>query len=326
LTKPDGLDYFLLITADRLRADPTRELTPTRVEAHRRNVAAEIQRAADGTWGWAVKNALQAGTFGAQFPYGHHLYGSEAETADVSADDLVRWFRANVRPENSTLLVVGRFDTSNARAVIQRDFSDIPGGQRPPRQVLTGAPQPRLTDAVSIKGSRNYVFVNWPVLKWWSDETASLILLQHILTERLGRSRPPFVAQASAETEFWELSGRFGLMAEFARASDRSRVEVWLRSELIRINADGVSDAELERARESEVAAIRTELARIGWEESRTELLGEGLVFADDPGAYLQMLSREQAVTSVSIKAVAARRLATSGFSLAVFGGAIPSP
>jgi zinc protease len=323
-TRPEGLDYFLLITADRLRADPIRELTASRVEAHRQNVAAEIRRQATGTWGWPVKYALHAGTFGVEFPYGHHLYGSEPETRDVSSDDLVRWFHANVRPEHAMLLVVGRFDTAAVRTAIERDFGSIAGGPRPSRRALTSLPHTRSSDTVSIETNRNFVLIDWPVLRWQSDETPALILLQHALSDRLSHSRPNFIKDASAELELWQLSGRFGLMAAFEAESDSKRAEGWLRSQLQRVQREGLTDAELASARDAELASITKELSRLGWEESRTELIGEGVMFADDPMAYARMLQRERSVSTALVRDIASERLGHPGFSLFVRGRVAP--
>jgi hypothetical protein len=71
-----------------------------------------------------------------------------------------------------------------------------------------------------------------------------------------------------------------------------------LRREVATLIANGVTDAELQRAREADIEEIRQALTRLGFEDSRTELLGEGALFADDPDAYLKELARGGDVTT----------------------------
>jgi predicted Zn-dependent peptidase len=320
--RPEALDLFVLAAADRLRADPRRELTDERVAAHRRNVTAEIARQASGTWGWPVKHALHVGTFGPQHPYGHHMYGSDAETAATSPDDMLRWFRAHLRPEYATLIVVGRFDTAAARAAIDRSFGAIPGGTRPSR----AAPVPVTTvagaDTVTIASDEGHVMLSWAVPHWASPERVALDLLAQVLTERLAASRPAAVRTAEAETEFWELAGRFGMQAtvESGSRAVEARAERWMRAALERLIAGGVTADELSRARAARTAAIRDHMAVIGWQGSRTELLGEGAILAGDPGAYVRQLERQGSVTPDLVQRTAAQWLASPGFVLVVRG------
>jgi predicted Zn-dependent peptidase len=318
--RPEALDLFLLAAADRLRADPVLELTTGHVNAHRRNVQAEIARAANGTWGWPVKSALHAATFGPHHPYGHHMYGSDAETRDATADDMLRWFRAHMRPEYTTLVVVGEFDTTAARAAIERAFGGIPGGARPARAAPWVPPAAPITDTVSIAADRSYVFFSWPVPPASSDAEASLSLLARVLTRRLAASRPAAVEDASAEAEFWELAGRFGLTAEFRPDAEENRpaVEAWLRRALTDLVTRGPTEAELRAARDGELADIREQMVALGWQGSRAELLGEGVIFSDDPDAFRVLLERQQSVSPAVARRTAEQWLSGRGAVLVV--------
>jgi len=320
--RAEAMDLFLLAAADRLRADPVLELTAARVETHRRNVVNEIARAAGGPWGWPVKLALHTGTFGPHHPYGHHMYGSEAETLGTSADDLLRWHRAHIRPEYTTLIVVGRFDPAAARSAIEQAFGGIPGGTRLVRSAHAVPVVAPATDSVSVVSDRSHVFLSWAVPQWDSEERPSLTVLARVLSYRLAASRPFSVQDATAEAEFWELAGRFGVRATFSKEADRPAIEAWLRREVARLLADGVTERELRMAHEAEIASIREQLLVLGWQSSRSELLGEGAIFADDPGAYLLHLERQGAVTPEIARRTALRWLADQGFLLVVRGTA----
>lgn len=320
--RAEALELFLHVAADRLRADPVLELTPERLAVHRRNVRSEIGRAANGTWGWPVKSALHAATFGPQHPYGHHIYGSEAETRDVTADDMLRWFRAHIRPEYTTLIVTGRFDTATARLAIERAFGGIAGGERPDRAAPAVPIMAPVVDTVTITSRTSYVFLSWVVPQAASEERAPLTLLARVLTERLRANRPASVEDAMAETEFWELAGRFGLRASFPSEveADRPVVEAWLRGTLADLLTNGVTLAELRAARDAELVDIREQMAALGWQRSRTELLGEGVIFSDNPDAYRVQLARQESVTPDAARRTAVQWLGDRGALLVVRG------
>lgn len=61
-------------------------------------------------------------------------------------------------------------------------------------------------------------------------------------------------------------------------------------------------------------------LDELGWIGGRIELVGESLVFADDPGRYLAHLDRQRTATAAEVRSVARSRLTAPAFVLAVHG------
>lgn len=146
-------------------------------------------------------------------------------------------------------------------------------------------------------------------------ERAALVAGPH--TRPTTDSEPaPLSRAATADTEFRDLAGRLGITATFSRQTDRPAIETWLRRELARVLADDVTERELELAREVEIIEVREKLTRLGWQNTRSELLGEGVIFADDPGSYLRRLARQADVTPDDARRCALKWLGRPGFTL----------
>jgi hypothetical protein len=179
-----------------------------------------------------------------------------------------------------------------------------------------------VVDTVTITSRTSYVFLSWVVPQAASEERAPLTLLARVLTERLRANRPASVEDAMAETEFWELAGRFGLRASFPSEveADRPVVEAWLRGTLADLLTNGVTLAELRAARDAELVDIREQMAALGWQRSRTELLGEGVIFSDNPDAYRVQLARQESVTPDAARRTAVQWLGDRGALLVVRG------
>lgn len=318
LVPVEGLEVGVLAVADRLRADPVQEFAVPQVELHRRNVAAEIVRFALTPWGWPVRSALLEGTFGPGHPYGHHLYGSEQQTRDISADDLLRWHRAHFRPEYATLILVGGFDGALALATIRRTFGSIPGGRRPAPGTAMNVVASRGSASLRLPGASSATLLSWALPPWGSPDHAALTLIGRILVDRLAGDRPAPVDSTSAVVEFWQLGGRLGVSATLTGEPARPAVEKWLYQEVKDVSERGVPESEFEAARHTVLGEVRGHLRRLGWFSSRAELLGEGVIYTDDPAAFLGILQRLAELDPSDVQQAARRWIAGSGFRLSV--------
>ena len=318
---PGDLDFLLIATADRLKSDPVEGLTERRVEYQRERVYAEIQRSEGRRWGWPVAYARRLGTFGAGHPYGHTGYGSDAETAAVAIDDLVRWQRAHVRPEYTTLFVVGPFDPARVLELIRHQFGSIPGGVRPPR-----ARPPEVPEAtpgrieVDIPADRGLVVTSWPTAPWASADGALLPLAVRILNERMEGNLPEGATDGGAEGEWFAFAGEVTTVAVLGSEADPEPAERWIRRHVAALTREGVTTDELARAQEAELALVRHQLGRPGWMQSRTDLLGFSLHYAGSPDAYLERLSRQLQATPESVRVVAWRWLRGPGYTVVATG------
>lgn len=101
-------------------------------------------------------------------------------------------------------------------------------------------------------------------------------------------------------------------------------VQLRMRLGMANLIRDGPTPRELDEAKAAERARIAHWMSRLGWQESRTELIGEGVVFDDDPNLYRRVLASQLEATRDVVRSVASRQLSGPGFTLVARGRAIP--
>lgn len=319
-TRAEGLDLFLRVFADRLAADPAVEHTAAQAEWHRANVVSEIERQASGLGGWPSRFAERSGTFGVAHPYGHAGYGSDVETAAITADDLLRWSRAHFRPEYSTLIVVGQMDTTAVRRAIGRFFGGIPGGTRPPSMPWTPTIVTAVADTVPIPSARHRVLLNWPGPAWGTMDDAVMMVVHQILAARVAAVQPSWISEVGATYDRAQLAGRLQLHAEVEDTDALRRAEQLLRTAVATLARDGPSPAELAAARAAWREELTATLSRLGWAGSRSELIGESMLFAGEPDAWRGHAERALGASASDVQAVVRRWLVAPGFTLTTLG------
>lgn len=316
---PEGASLFLLEAAGRLASDPAVDLTPERFQNQRERVLAEMGRFVHARWGEPVRVRLARGTFGAAHPYGHAAYGTPEETMAMARDDLVRWQRAHVRPEYTTLFVAGGFDPESIRGFIESVFGRIPGGDRPPREAPRVPAASGGRDSLSVAADESLLFLAWPIAEWASEDTPLLRLFGRAFEARLEASTPTGVEGVRVEVDAFELAGSFTVVVSHEPGTDAGVIEAWVR----RVMAgalERVEEPELAEAREAEETRVRSFLDEVGWIGGRIELVGESLVFADDPDRYLAHLDRQRTATVAEVVSAARSRLTAPAFVLVAHG------
>src|SRR3954470_17635550 len=89
-------------------------------------------------------------------PYKHPTIGSMEDLEAASIDDVREFYQTYYVPENATLVVVGDFDTTQAKALIEQYFGRVPKAERPvPRDIPKEPPQ--------LKEKRATIEAPWPL-------------------------------------------------------------------------------------------------------------------------------------------------------------------
>ena len=66
--------------------------------------------------------------YGSRHPYGYTDIGTEASIKSTSRDDLVRFWKTGFVPGNAALIVAGKIDSAELRALAEREFGAWPAG------------------------------------------------------------------------------------------------------------------------------------------------------------------------------------------------------
>ncbi|HEX9692275.1 MAG TPA: pitrilysin family protein [Gemmatimonadales bacterium] len=192
------------------------------------------------------------------FPYAHTVIGSMDDLDAAETPDIREFFDQFYAPNNATLVVVGDFEPTVAKQLIQQYFGDIPRAEEPPAptcDVSYGAGPERL-DFPDPLANLPAVFITYLVPRHNHPDAYALQLLTSILgggeSSRLNRSLVR--AAQTAVQAFADVGGRMGpsqfsLIAIANQGKEIGIVEEQLAAEMAKIADEGVTEAELQKAK-----------------------------------------------------------------------------
>jgi len=248
-----ALDLALFLESDRM-AFLDAGLTAENVQNQQSVVLQERARGYDGPNGrdW---DALALAQFPPEHPYGHPVIGSEADVSGFSLDAVQDFWRRSYRPSNAVLVLVGHFETADAREAVTRWFSDVPDHEAAPRSERADfafTPQRHmLYDNVSDRS----LYLSWgTVPEAHVDHAALEIAAQALSGGRGARLSDALVYDHSVAD--YELAMDYpmrdeGLFLVMASTSSRSlrAVNRVAQRQVASLWRDPLSDDELDRAR-----------------------------------------------------------------------------
>ena len=303
--KPDGIDLALQYVAERIKAKPD-DIKKKKIEQERVRVIKEIERnSVNPFWSAEGGMAMARATFGGNHPYGHNGYGTVKNNKKFILKDFQQWYSDYVHPENIILIVVGNFDLVETKELIKNYFDDMPFSAGKESKEI---PFPENIDEyikVTTNSDENYLSFTWAIPGWGSPEDGGFRLLSKILDERLKNKIKELSiiedANSSKLLNIHQLAGQFGVYASFPFLKDSISVEQLLIDTVDELVNNGVTNSELSRAKQKELTVIREMEKNIGFQNSRTELLGESLLFKNDPDFYFIRLKKQINITKNEI-------------------------
>lgn len=318
--KPEGLELGLRYAAERFRAD-TSTITDEIIERHRKNVLAELERnSSNSFWGYEPVTAREAGTFGTSHPYGHSGYGTPEENRNFTAHDVRVWYDRFISPQNSILFLVGNFDPKTARGLINQEFGGIPAGIGP-KTVSMFSPQHSASKiTIESPSTHHTLSLTWALPQNSLSDELALRIAANLIGRRLKNTKAlPSSVRDAGSTSFmnrYKFAGQFGVALAFSSLEDSAEVERLLRKTVVDIVRSGVSEKELQLAREDETKRIGDMTKELGFIGSRTELLGEGMLFTGNPNHYFAQMKQQSALTNRDVHAVVQQWLTREPFRL----------
>jgi predicted Zn-dependent peptidase len=308
---PDRMNLALWLEADRMRSlRITEENMKREVEVVKEERSLRIDNAPYGT------SQLDAGFYASYnpetcFAYAHSVIGSPEDLDAAELRDVQEFFNLYYAPNNATLTVVGAFDEAEARALIEDYFGSIPRGNEPP---VIGCEDP---------------FSHLPVTRRIQDGNAQLpaiwlsygtVARNHpdapaleVLASILGGGESSRLNQRVVRTEQAALQAAAfhnarlgpGLMQVVGIANMGIAPEallVLLEEEISRIVAEGVTEAEVTRARNQALAGLIFGRQSV---MGRAEALQTANHFYGSPEAVDRAVDALAAVTAADVHRVA---------------------
>jgi predicted Zn-dependent peptidase len=270
------------------------------------------------------------------FPYAHSVIGSMADLDSAKLPDVQAFFETYYAPNNATLVVVGDFAPSELRSLVNQYFAGAPSHAVPeaPRcDATTTGSAPKRREVHDAQANLDALLRIYRVPEHRHADTPALELLNIILgqgeSSRLNvavvRRDKAAVAAGAILNPFGSRNGpgiwvAYGIVNQGVPAE---RMDTLIAAQLDSIRANGITPAELEKAKNA---------LRAGFIANRETTLGKAeelhhyLTFHNSIDEINTDLDRLLAVTSDDVKRVANTYLAPGNLTLLIVrAGAAPS-
>jgi zinc protease len=323
-TAEDRTNYWQVLPSNRLNlglwleADRMRSLAVTDSNFHNQREAVKEERRLrvdNQPYAAAIFEGMYAlADSSSCFPYAHSIIGSMADLDAAKTEDVKAFFELYYAPNNATLVVTGDFQPGEAKRLIQEYFGGIPRGPDPPAvncesRFSPGSIRRRWPDP---KANLPAVLLAYRIPEYRSEDTPAIELLATILgqgeSSRINNAvvREQQLAQAAIVLSN-PASPRRGPGVLLALGISNQGVtpdslEAGLAAEFRKVGAEGVSEAELTKAKNGYRTQLITQQQRA---LARAEALQGAQMFLGDPQAVNTNWQRFLAVTAEDLKRVA---------------------
>ncbi|HVS76261.1 MAG TPA: pitrilysin family protein [Steroidobacteraceae bacterium] len=301
-----ALELMLDLEADRVAH---LAFTPEVIESERGVVASERRlRVEDNSHGLLAEQ-VQATAFVAH-PYRFPTIGWPADIQSWRLEDLQAFYRTYYAPNNLTLTLAGDVDPERAIALARRCFEPIPA-QAPPPPVRAVEPEQFCERRVLIRRKAQTPLLQcaYKAPRAADPRAPAVSLLLSALVEgdasRLHRTLVEDRRLAIEVSGHWQEGfdpGLLWLSLVLPEGADPEETREALDAEVATIAADGITEAELERARNLSAVGLWKKLATM---DGKAQLLGEYEVFHEDWSKLFEAPARIADVSAEELRAVA---------------------
>jgi predicted Zn-dependent peptidase len=262
--------------------------------------------------------------------YKHSVIGSMADLNAASVADVSEFFKIYYAPNNAVLALVGDFTEKTALALLNKHFGAIPP-QPKPAAVDTSEPAQTAERRFTLEDPLGRLPIVQIAYKTLSAGNQADIYALQVLASALGsgqssRLYQSLVKEKQLVTGVGSFSSNrrgansFNVNATAAPGKNPSDVEAAIYAEIERLQREGVTDAELEKAKTvARRNAIQSRQSSLGVAIS----LAEAAVAWNDPNLFNTGLERTMAVTKADVQRVAQKYLQAANRTVGI---GLPKP
>ncbi len=297
-------------------------ISPDVVESERGVVASERRQSVDNDTAGLLFEQMMATAYLAH-PYQFPIIGWPSDIAAWTLEDLEQFFRTYYAPNNSTIVIVGDVTPDEIYTLAEDYFDDIPA-QEPPADIRTVEPEQRGPRRFVVEAAAQtpLVHVAFHGGNATDPGTLPMSLLLNILvsgeSSRLHRLLVEELELAIAVGGFQFEGFDPGLVYFYLTlpaGGDPVAAEAALFEALAAVATDGVSDAELSKARNIVLADFWRDMATIN---GKAAALGNFNVFHGSYEKLFDLPADIDAVSSEQLREVAAKVLRASNATIGV--------
>lgn len=189
-------------------------------------------------------------------PYNWQVIGSLADLDAAGLEDVHNFYKRWYVPNNVTLTLTGDFDVKEAKALINKYFSEIPRG---PNVTPLTQQASTLSEDIKLYHEDNFATVPqltmvWPTVPAYDKDAYALDMLATYLTD--GKKAPlnqvmvdemKLTSSVSTDTYNKELSGEFYLFVNPNEGEDIDGLIPGIKAGFAKFEKDGISQTDLDR-------------------------------------------------------------------------------
>jgi zinc protease len=325
LVPTHALELALWLEADRM-GGLLHAITDVQLEAQRGVVMNERRQSYENRPYGLASETLLGELYPQDHPYSWPTIGSMADIAAATLDEVRAFFRTYYSPRNATLAIAGDVVTSDVRSLVERYFGDIAPGpevQRTPHAAVSLPAERRRVLEDDVQLPRLYVAWHSPAA--FEDGDAALDVASAVLTH--GRSSRLYRKLVYERQVAQSVNGYQGssLLGSTFRVSLTARpdmplapLEQALRDELAAIASDGITDEELERARNGFETSFIDGLQNVGGFGGRADQLNLYYFHTGRPDFAAADLDRYRRLTAEDVRDAVQRWLLQPAVLLSV--------
>ena len=303
-----ALETIFELEADRLM---NLAIDPDVVESERSTVLSERRQGVDDDNDGKLFEQMLANAYLAH-PYQNPVIGWPSDIENWTQEDLEAFFETYYAPNNLTMILVGDVTPEEVYLLADQYFSPIPRQHPPPDITVVEPPQAgERRFVIETTAPTPLLHVAFHAGATADPETLHMDLLLAILAEgsasRLHRilveEEQLALAVGGLQTDGFD-PGLVYFYLTLPPDSDVAAVEERLFAELQRVAADGVSEAELDKARNLRLASFWRSLQTIN---GKASALGNFEVFTGDYENLFAVPEKLSETTPEQLQAVAAK-------------------
>ena len=243
-------------------------------------------------------------------PYSWQVIGSLEDLQNATLQDVKEFYNRWYVPNNVTLTIAGDFDTVQAKAWVEKYFSEIKSGNDIPKM----AKQPvELSETKKLYYEDNFarlpqLTLTWPAVYQYHDDSYALSVLASYLSE--GKSAPFYKLlveehQLTDNVSMYqynsEIAGQFMLRVTAFNGTKLDNVQSAINEAFSKFEAEGIPQKDLDRIKAGQETDFYNSLSSV---------LGKGFqlaqykIFAEDPAYINEDVKKILAVTANDVMRV----------------------
>jgi predicted Zn-dependent peptidase len=281
------------------------------VESERGVVLSEWTTACENSNSYILSEQVKGAAFLAH-PYRWTVLGYESDIRNWSIDDLQRYFDTYYAPNNALVVMVGDINFERVKKMTRTYFESIPSRQ-PPRPVHTIEPEQRGEKRVYVNKSVSSpnLMIAYHVPQTGSNDYYALDMLDSILSAGKSSrfysslvSEQQLALRVSAYMPFALDPNLFYISAVCAAGVDAQTLEKAIYKEIDKIIAEGVSERELQKVKNTKLAGFYRSMETI---DGKANTIGAYEIYF---GSYKKLFNAPEEykkVTPDDVKAAAAK-------------------